>query len=310
MNHCHICCGKNDEDGLYHSTCLRRFYGSTQLPELPFSLNDLNELAAQIVRSRVSVPGVQPKLSLHLERRGAAPGRFTLMDLGGEYILKPPSQEYPELPELEHLTMKLAEVSGLTVVPYALFVMQDGTVCYITKRIDRFKGEKIHMEDMAQLTDKLTEQKYLGSMEQVGKAVRRWTTHPLLEAQKLLELTIFCYLTGNSDMHLKNFSLLYERTGKIILAPAYDLVPVCLVLPEDKDELALSLNGRKRKLRRSDFEKFAAYLGLSQRQSANLFRRMSGKIGKVLETVPNGFASTQTLERYRSLIEQRSAILT
>ena len=163
------------------------------------------------MRQHVTVPGVQPKLSLHLER-GERPqnSRFTLVGLEGGYILKPPVTRFPEMPELEHLTMRIAKCFGLSTAECGLIPLEDKRLAFVTKRMDRDGETKLHMEDMCQLTDRLTEQKYRGSLEQVGKVILRHCSNPLFDALRLFEVTLFCFLTGNSDMHLKNFSLLYD----------------------------------------------------------------------------------------------------
>lgn len=309
MRSCHICCQTLDDgDELYHPKCAADFFGSRAIPILPYSWEDLNKLAEQIVRRSVAVPGVQPKLSLHLEQSGEpGGGRLTLVGLEGEFILKPPTRDYPDLPELEHYTMRLADAAGVEVAPCGLIPLADGELAYITRRMDRAKAGSLHMEDMCQLTDKLTEQKYRGSMEQVGKAILRHTDNPGFDALRLFELTLFCFLTGNADMHLKNFSLLYEADGTIRLSPAYDLLPTKLLLPQDQEETALTVNGKKNRLRRDDFDAFGQSLNLTGRQITNTHARLQRNLTKALNEVPMSFISTEQQEEYKKLLDDRTA---
>ena len=306
--HCRICLQPvTGEDGPSHGACSKTLFGSPRPPALPYTWEQLNGLAEQIVRRHVTVPGVQPKLSLHLERGGSRQGaRLTLVGLEGGYILKPPVTRHPEMPELEHLTMRMAGCFGIATAECGLIPMEDGCLAFITKRMDRDGGTKLHMEDMCQLTDRMTEQKYRGSMEQVGKAVLRHCTNSLFDALRLFEVTLFCFLTGNSDMHLKNFSLLYRPGGEVALSPAYDLLPTVLLLPEDAEEMALTINGRKRRLGRKDFMQFAASLNLTERQAENACVRLSRNLGKALQLLENGFCSPATKVRFRELILVRA----
>ena len=227
----------------------------------------MNELAKTSIMKRISVPGVQPKLSLHLEKGDTSGNRrLTLVGLEGDYIFKPQTPQWPYLPEAEHFTMLFARLCKIDTAEFGLIALKSGERAYITRRMDRSKNGMLHMEDFCQLTNKLTSQKYNGSMEQVGKALRQYSSAPGLDAVRLLELTLFCYLTGNSDMHLKNFSLMRLKNGNFELTPAYDLVPVKIVLQADNEELALTMCGKKSKFKFSDFAGFANRLGLTEVQ--------------------------------------------
>ena len=305
---CHICLKSMDcEEGIYHAACCKSLFGSSQPPKLPYTWEQLNGLAEQIVRANVTVPGVQAKLALHLDKGGRRHGsRFTLVGLEGGYILKPPVEEYPEMPQLEHLTLRMAGLFGIKFAECGLIPLEDGKLAYITKRMDRDGPDKLHMEDMCQLTDRLTEQKYRGSMEQVGKAVLRHCSNPLFDALRLFELTLFCFLTGNSDMHLKNFSLLYRPGGEISLSPAYDLLPTTLLLPSDLEETALTVNGKKKRLGQQDFMRFSESLRLTEKQVANAYSRFSGNLPSAFRILDSGCCSETMKEQYRDLIKERS----
>lgn len=295
----------------FHQACNKRFFGQLHTPVLGYALDDLQELASQIVQSQQVVTGVQAKVSLSLYRKADKnrTKKLTIVGLYGDYILKPPSEFYQELPELENVTMRMAEVCGLNTVPSSLIKLKDETLCYITKRVDRTRKGKLHMEDMCQLSERLTEDKYKGSHEQVAKLLLKYSASPLLDVSNFYELVLFSFFTGNSDMHLKNFSLLEQSGLGMVLSPAYDLVPTALVNKADKEELALTLNAKKRKLKYTDF--LAAYLraGLSQKVLDNtleLFLYCKPEMENVLE---KSFVSDELKENYRTLLHSRYAQL-
>jgi serine/threonine-protein kinase HipA len=180
---------------------------------------------------------------------------------------------------------------------------------YISRRMDRVEGCKLHMEDMCQLTDRLTDEKYRGSMEQVGKTVLRYGSNPLLDAVRLFERMIFCHLTGNADMHLKNFSLLHLTDGEVVLSPAYDLLPTSLLIPADTEESTLTINGRKKKLKREDFLRCGASWKLTARQMENVFERFSAKMNDVIAFIDRGFSSQAGKENFQTLMRNRASSL-
>ena len=287
----------------FHTTCSRKIFGTLTPPVLPYTRAKIKELAEQIIRSQTTITGVQPKLSLDIERINNN-HRFTIVGLWGKYILKPQTEQYPQLPENEDLTMKLAEVAKIKTVPHSLVRFADGELCYISKRIDRTKnGEKLSMEDFCQLTERLTEHKYRGSHEQIAKAILKFSTVPKLDLVNFWEIVIFCFLTGNADMHLKNFSL-YENID-FQLAPAYDLLSTALVIPEDKEELALALNGKKNKLDRNDFETASLSSGLETKVIENIFAKFQKIIPKWNLLIDNSFLSYEMKENYKNLIQKR-----
>lgn len=309
MSHprCKICLGVLDgEDMDFHAACSRRLFGSAQPPQLPYSWAALNALAEQIVRSHVAVPGIQPKLSLHLESGGTrGGGRFTLVGLEGGFILKPPVERFPQMPELEHLTMRMAACFGIETADCGLIAMQDGQLALVVRRMDRVGGRKLAMEDMCQLTDRMTEEKYRGSLEAVGKKIRQHCSHPGLDALRFFEVNLFSFLTGNSDMHLKNFSLLRSQSGEIRFSPAYDLLPTVLLLPEDTEESALTIQGRKKRLTRWDFDALGNALGLTERQVSNVLRRFEKGLGSAIALISDGFCSQEMKARYQALMTLR-----
>ena len=280
-----LCCGEllAESDGSYHAKCARKLFGSSRIPVFNYTQEELNLLAKRIVMERISVPGVQPKLSLHLERGNAASrSRLTLVGLEGDYILKPQSPHWNHLPEAEFFCMVLAKTCRICTVDFGLIPLNSGELAYITKRMDRHNGALLHLEDFCQILNKMTSQKYNGSMEQIGKALRAYSDVPGLDCIRFFELAVFSFLTGNSDMHLKNFSLLRHENGNYELSPAYDLVPVKVVLPQDNEELALTLNGKKNRLKRSDFDAFALSLKLTSVQANKALARMMAAVSSTL----------------------------
>jgi serine/threonine-protein kinase HipA len=236
----------------FHEKCSKKFFGKIDPPELNFTEDQIPKLAEQIIKSQKTVTGVQPKLSLGLTENSSEPERFTIVGLWGEYILKPQTTNYKSLPEIEDLTMHLAELSKLKTVEHSLIRLKSGELAYITKRIDRIQGGKLHMEDMCQITERLTEHKYNGSYEQIARAIKKYSVNSGLNVTNFFEVVLFSFLTGNNDMHLKNFSLL-KRNSEYDLCPAYDLVASELVVEGDDEDLALNLNGKKKKIKKKDF---------------------------------------------------------
>jgi serine/threonine-protein kinase HipA len=222
--------------------------------------------------------------------------------LGGNYIFKPPSDYYPEIPQNEHVTMRIAEAFGIRTVPSSLIRLASGELSYITRRIDRTeKAEKIHMIDMFQILEAFD--KYKSSMERVGKALGEYSSNTLLDKLYFFELSIFCFLTGNNDMHLKNFSMI-NSGNDWILAPAYDLLNVRLANPADDEELALTLEGKKKKIRREYFQRFGKGLGLNDRQIEGTFKRLQDNSPKAMECIDASFLSSKNKEAYKISLEE------
>lgn len=302
MNNC-LFCYKPLETGEYHTECSRRFFGTTQVPVLELDREKLSVLAQTTVSKRLALTGVQPKISLGLvgEKDNK---RLTLVGLWGDYILKPQSEALPFVPEIEDLTMHLAKLFSIETAEHALIRDTTGTLAYITKRFDRKKGKKIHVEDLCQLSELLTEQKYKSSYERVGKVIRQFTTNQGLDTNKYFKLVLFSFLTGNNDMHLKNFSLMHMDNG-IILAPAYDLLNVNLIYPEDKEDVALFLGGRKSKIKRSDFDRFAISLGIADKVRDNIYIEFSNQANLINEWIERSFLNDSYKGKYAEIVIQK-----
>ena len=299
-------CYKELEEGQedLHPGCARQFVGTKDVPLLEYRHEELDQLAEQVIRAQTSLTGVQPKLSLNLHKHDGC-NRLTIVGLWGDYIFKPQTESYEQLPENEDLTMHLAEAAKISVVPHSLIRMADGKLGYITKRIDRSKnGEKIDMEDMCQLTLHPTEYKYKGSHEQIAKAILQYSDTPKLDLTNYMQLLLFCFATGNNDMHLKNFSL-YRPTEGYQLTPAYDLLNVAIANPKDKEELALTLSGKKTKLRRIDFLNAAKTMGLKENVVLRLITSLHKALPKWQQLIQESFLSEEKKQAYEQLVVSR-----
>lgn len=303
--YCYQILKENETD--FHATCSRKIFGIAIPPELPYSEDNMNELASQVIQSQSAITGVQPKLSLHLAsaERPNLTKRFTIVGMWGAYILKPSSPHYPQLPEVEDLTMHLASLAKIKTVPHSLIRLTSGNLAYITKRIDRVKKEKLHMEDMCQLTDNLTEHKYRVSYEQVAKTILKYSATPGLDVINFFELILFSFLTGNADMHLKNFSLIHQASNNPVFSPAYDLVATALVNPADDEDLALTLNGKKKKINRNDFIAAFNTLSLDAKQQENIFKKMEKAKSAWLAFIDISFLNDDMKSTYKKLIFNR-----
>ncbi|ROT21708.1 type II toxin-antitoxin system HipA family toxin [Muribaculaceae bacterium Isolate-113 (HZI)] len=305
-------CYKHLADGEvdYHKSCARKIFESTTVPVLPYTRVNIKELAQEIVSASTTVTGVQAKLSLDITRGHAGePQRFTIVGLWGRFILKPQTDRFANLPENEDLTMHLAEAAGIKTVPHSLIRFADGELCYITRRVDRTKnGDKIAMEDMCQLSERLTEDKYKGSYERIAKLIKQYSAAPLLDVVNFWEVVVFSWLTGNADMHLKNFSL-YRPADNYMLTPAYDLLSTSIVMPEDEEELALTLNGKKKKIKRADFEKAMLDSGMDEKAIEKLFKKFAKTLPKWYALIEESFLPKDMIVAYREKLNTMSARL-
>jgi serine/threonine-protein kinase HipA len=292
----------------FHAACSLAFFGVENPPRMEYALREMSQLARQVVERSISVPGVQPKLSMSLTTDNKKDKRLTVVGaLGGNYIFKPPSEDYPEMTANEHLTMKMAQLFSIDVVPHSLIRLASGELSYITKRIDRNgDGSKIHMIDMFQVVEAFD--KYRGSMERIGKAIHEYADNTFLDILRFYELTVFSYLTGNNDMHLKNFSMLKTSYGWA-LAPAYDLMNVAIVNPEDTEELALTIAGKRKKITKKTFVEFGVGLGLSKKQIESVFRRFKELHEDAIKLINMSFLKDKMQDNYIDLLKIRFLIL-
>ncbi len=295
----------NEEN--FHTSCSKKIFAHPTPPALSFSEADLELLAKEVIQSQTALTGVQAKLSLHITGDKEGTGkRFTIVGLWGGYIFKPPAVAYPQLPEVEDLTMHLAQLAKIKTAPHSLIRMTSGNLAYITRRTDRTKKGKLAMEDMCQLTERLTEDKYYGSYEQIAKTIYKYSVTPGLDVVNFFELVLFSFLTGNADMHLKNFSLLEQPGLGMTLSPAYDLVNTALVNPADKEEMGLTLNGKKKKLGKKDFVSAMNTLKVDAKQQQNIFNKMAKAMPKWMDQIDISFLTDEYKKQYKTIVNERA----
>ena len=298
----------------YHPACARKIFGSETPPLLSYTRDNMPELARQVIRTSASVTGVQAKISLDVNRGGKRePAKFTIVGLWGKYIFKPQSGRYPCLPELEDLTMKMAEAARIRTARHTLIRLADGELGYLTLRMDRGrKGEKISMLDMCQLTNRLTEHKYYGTYQQLAETIKKYSSAPMLDVQRYWEVVLFSWMTGNSDMHCKNFSLVDTGGGKYALAPAYDLLAVLLADPQDTEEMAMSftVGGGKSGFDRHTFMTAFTQSGIPAAVADKMIDRMKGNIPAWKELIGQSFLPDKMKTDYCCLLDKRIDKLT
>ena len=314
MSKCLYCYQKLEEGQVdFHPSCARKFFGSKIAPILPYTRDNMSELARLVIRASVSVTGVQAKMSLDVNRGGKnEPTKFTIVGLWGKYIFKPQSTKYPNLPELEDLTMKMAEVAHIRTARHTLIRLADGELGYLTHRMDRGKrNEKISMLDMCQLTNRLTEHKYYGTYQQLAETVKKYSSAPMLDVQRFWELVLFSWMTGNSDMHCKNFSLIDTGNGEYVLSPAYDLLAVLLADPADTEEMAMSFSvgGKKSGFDRNTFMTAFVESGISVARSEKMIEQMKTYLPKWKGLISQSFLPEKMKVDYCTLLDKRNSTL-
>lgn len=311
-----LCCGKplrTPNETSWHKACIKRFFGTTKLPEIEIDDKTLNLLATETTNKGFTVPGVQKKLSLHLVSDSNKP-RLTLVNYPTGYILKPQVAEFEALPESEQLIMTMADMAGISTVPHALIKGNKG-LAYITKRVDRnLTGDKVEMlamEDFCQLDLRLTEDKYRGSYERCAKIIKQYSSRVGIDMAEFYIRLVFCFIVGNSDMHLKNFSLIEtaEGSGEYVLSPAYDLLPVNANMPADKEQFALAMNGKKMNIRKGDFLKFADTCGISRQTAEKLIENLVKLTSKWIAMCDKSLLPDDLKDRLRKIIAERSEVL-
>ena len=313
-----LCCGREfspkasieEVESGWHKKCVKAFFGSNKLPALDISEETLKLLAEESTNKGFTVPGVQQKLSLHLTE-GESP-RLTLVNYPTGYIFKPQTKEYECLPEAEYLTMRMAKKVGIKTVPCALIKMNGGgELAYITKRIDRefADGEMqmLAMEDFCQLDERLTEDKYKGSYERCAKVIKKYSAMAKFDLTELFLRLAFSFVVGNSDMHLKNFSLIEkaEASEEYVLSPAYDLLPVNAIMPEDEEEFALTMIKKKRKIVRKDFLAFAEEIGIEKISAEKMLATIIKAKETFLAMVEESYLSEKLKDRLKEIISAR-----
>ncbi|NLW12033.1 MAG: HipA domain-containing protein [Clostridiaceae bacterium] len=299
----------------WHRSCIARFFGTNKLPEIDVTDEVIKQLATDSVNRGLTVPGVQKKLSLHLTEE--IDPRLTLVNYPTGYILKPQADEYTALPELEYLIMQMASVCGIATVPFALIRMasENAGIAYITKRIDRISQnsttQMLAMEDFCQLDGRLTEDKYRGSYERCAKIIMKYSEQPGLDLSELFLRIVFSFVVGNSDMHLKNFSLVETAVGSCsyVLSAAYDMLSTNLVIPADKEHFALTMNGKKQNIRRKDFFIFAETIGIPARSADKMMAKVWRLKEKFSSMCAESFLPDEMKESLQRLMIERFRII-
>lgn len=272
------------------------------LNDFPYSAEE-QVMEAVARASKMSIQGVQPKLSARLNIKKSV---FEIVDTGGQYIFKPQTTSYKEVPENEDLTMRLAESIGIEAPLHGLLYSKDESLTYFIRRFDRLgRNRKIPVEDFAQLSGKNRDTKYSSSMEKVASIIEEFCTFPAIEKYKLFNLTLFCFLIGNEDMHLKNFSII-RRGIKVELSPAYDLLNSTIVI-NSAEQLALPLNGKKNKFRKEDFIDYFAInrLRLTPKVINQTFRRIADAYPVWMDLIQKSFLTAGMKKSYLELLRSR-----
>jgi len=311
MDKCLYCYKELDQHQVdYHPKCCLAFFGTPHAPSLPYRLSELEKLAKEAAELSITVPGVQPKLSLGWIKtalENGYQGRLTIMDaLEGNYILKPQNANFPQMPENEHLSMKLAELFKLAIVPVNMVRLASGELCYITKRIDRNPdGSKNHMIDFLQIME--LADKYMGTMESLGKTIGELSENTLFDKVRFFEATVFNYIIGNNDMHLKNYSMFLSDMGWV-LAPFYDLLNVKIILPKDKEDTALLLGGKKENFNKEYFDRFGIVLKLNAKQLNAVYKKLERWLPEAHQLIESSFLDPERKSAYRELIDKRTQL--
>ncbi len=318
-----LCCSKAIRDSAsdyernvgWHISCIRKFFGTDKLPELSISDSTIKQLAIESTSKGMTVPGVQKKLSLHLSTEDKDKPRLTLVNYPAGYILKPQTEEYRCLPEAEYLAMHMADITKIRTVPFALIRTSDtGEFAYITKRIDRVKKgnvtEKLAMEDFCQLDNRLTADKYKGSYERCAKIIERYSDRLGFDMSEFFMRLVFSFAVGNSDMHLKNFSLIEDisGSGSYHLSPAYDMLPVNVIMPQDTEQLALTLNDKKRNIRRNDFLILAEKSGINKKSAEKIIDKIASLKDEYITLCRSSYLPEDMKNTLENLILSRIAV--
>ena len=310
MRKCLVCFDPIDSDAPsdYHRRCAVRLFESSAAPAVDLDPGSLAEAGLSLLRASGAVTGVQKKLSVDLppgEKR-----RLTLRALGGRYILKPPADDYPLLPENEAFCMELSARLGYPTAAHGLARLKDGSLAYLSRRFDRPKdGIKISQEDFCQLCLRPSADKYKGSLEAAAKALA-YSSQAGLDAVRFLQLNLLSWLMGNADMHLKNFSLYRPIPWLWQLTPAYDLVSTALAIPGDQEETALTLNGKKARLSKADWQILAQKLGIGSKVFEQLIRRINGAWPQVEVLCKASFLTAEQQDAFLSRWRERAKLLT
>jgi serine/threonine-protein kinase HipA len=298
---CFVCLKENADANGYHAKCAKALFGGATIPKLDIHLGKMHTAALAMI-GHTSLSGVQKKISVNLST-----DRHTLKVAAGksQFILKPPTEVYPHLPENEHVVMQLARLSGLITEECGLMRMDEHELGFLTRRFDRLDdGSKLHQEDFCQLSELTPASKYQGTAEGCAKVVKRFASEPGIELLRLFEQLLFSWWVGNGDLHLKNLSLLVDREGMIRLTPAYDLVSTMLVI--ENDPLVMPVCGKKDNLKRSTWSDFAAYCGISEKAAKRVLDRQANILPQAHKLIDRCFMPPAMKAQLKDIVAERS----
>ena len=284
----------------YHKKCAKELFGANQPPTVPFKSTEIASEAQKMV-GRMSISGVQPKLSvIHDHKRY----ELIVVETGGLFILKPPTERFESLPENENLCMNIASAYEIEVPRHGLILLEDNKLAYVVKRFDRLdNGSKLQQEDFQQLLE--TEDKYSGTYERIANFIKKHSDVPGLDLVGLFERALLFFVLGNGDAHLKNFSLLRKEEIGYQLSPAYDIVSSRLVLPEEQEEMCLSLQGKRNNIRKEDFQRLGGNFGLQSKQINNALERLKSIQPMIGEMIENSFLNERLRTRFLDIFRER-----
>ena len=296
-------CGKEIDEGLWHKRCIKDFFGNEELPTIKLNIDELEKIAIKQINNQKGIAGVQEKLSLHLDLSNKKRPRLTVVGFPSGYILKPQSGEYKRLPEFEHTAMLLAELCNIPVVKHGLIPVNDNELAYITKRIDRNNDEKIHMEDFCQASNNVTMNKYRSSYEDCVELIMKNSKDPIIDKIRFFECLYFCFVIGNSDVHLKNFSFIMDEEGKLSLAPFYDLLPTKVILPTDHEDLGMLLNGKKHYLIKRDFDSFCEKVDIPLLTQQKIMKQIDDKYLDMCQVIDESLLDQNSKSSWKRMIK-------
>jgi len=303
---CSFCLNPVKEMNLFHLACYKRLWGTTKT--LFARLDRMQPLQSfSKTTDNGSISGAQRKGLFALQKN-----ELLVNSTHSTYIFKPDG-DYPEVSANEHLTMTVARHLKFDVPPTGLIRIENVGLVFVIKRFDRtIQNYKLLTEDMAQIYEEASEDKYSLSHEKVGQAILQYTQAGPLNLNDYFRRILFCFLTANGDMHLKNWSLLEmeKNPGIYRLSPVYDWLNTRIALPQEKNDLAISLIGKKRNIQKSYFKRFALdELNLNKTQVEKTFAEIPAWTQKLQELVPRSFLSEKMKKSYLYILKQRASIL-
>lgn len=316
---CQICLKKSD--AFYHATCLKQFFALNGVdPVIPMTSSEFYERAPANVTG-FSISGAQVKMQIKVTDK-----QLVICSSGGDYILKPSPQAFPQAAENEHLCMQIARTLKFEIPPVALLSFADETLVFAIKRFDRHYHkenkiqQKIHQEDLMQamsLAKITSNSKYEYSYQQVLLDLITIAKGLHLAAEFFKRL-VFAYLIGNDDLHLKNISLLYTKEG-IRLTPLYDYLSTSLygangsvmalsMLPDNKETSTFNKMGNGYYYY-ADFQALGTSVGLTEKFIAKTIRTLTGKMDKIEILVKHSYLNQTRQQQFIDLINNRKARL-